>query len=299
MSAAERRALALGVARARGRSPGRVLARALLCALAVGLSAMFMTPFLWALSGSLKTPFETTAIPPAWLPASPQWVNYRTIVTVIPFMTFARNTFVLTGANMVAEVISVSAVAYGFARFRFPGRDVLFLLLLSKMMLPREVTIIPQYVLFNYLGWLDTYFPLIVPHALAGSSFGVFLLRQFFLTIPHELDDAARVDGASSVRIFWNVILPLAKPALAAVAIFAFIGNWNSFWEPLIYLNTESKLPLSVGLTIFQAGGAVGNLPKTHLLLAYTVLMTLPVLVVFFGAQRYFIQGVVLSGLKG
>lgn len=279
--------------------PTVLLGRGVLYALAVGFGVLFMVPFLWGLGTSLKTPFETTAIPPTWLPEAPQWRNYLTVVTILPFTTYLRNTVGFTAANIVGELISDSAVAYGFSRFRFRGRDVLFLVLLSKMMLPREVTIIPQYVLFNYVGWLDTYWPLIVPHALAGNAFSVFLLRQFFMTIPMEYDDAARVDGASSVQIFWRVLLPLAKPALAAVAVFAFIGNWNALWEPLIFLSSESKLPLSVGLVVFQSGSGLGNLPKTHLLLAYAMLMTLPVIAIFFAAQRYFIQGVVLSGLKG
>ena len=239
-----------------------------------------------------------TRLPPTWLPQSPQWVNYWTVVTVTPFLTFTRNTVFLTAVNIVGDILSSAAVAYGFARFRFRGRDVLFLLLLSRMMLPREVTIIPQYVLFNTFGWLDTYWPLIVPHWLAASSFGVFLLRQFFLTIPREFDEAAVIDGANSFQVFWRIILPLSMPGLAALAIFGFIGNWNAFWEPLIYLNSQDKLPLAVGLTWFQST-SFGNLPKQHLLLAYALLMTLPVIVVFFAAQRYFIQGIVLTGLKG
>jgi ABC-type glycerol-3-phosphate transport system permease component len=272
--------------------------RAALYALAIALGALFLIPYLWALGSSLKTPLEMTTIPPTWLPGAPQWRNYLFVTQVTPFLTFARNTVFLTLVNIVGEVLVGAAVAYGFARFRFRGRDVLFLILLSRMMLPREVTIIPQYLLFHALGWLDTYWPLIVPHWLAGSSFGVFLLRQFFLTIPREYDDAARVDGASSVQIFWRVLLPLAKPALASLAIFAFIGNWNMLWEPLIYLNTTEKLTLAVGLTWFQTT-QIGNMPKTHLMLAYSIMMTAPVIAVFFAAQRYFIQGIVLSGLKG
>jgi ABC-type glycerol-3-phosphate transport system permease component len=275
-----------------------VLGRGALYVLAVGLGALFLIPYAWALGSSLKTPLEMTTIPPTWVPKAPQWQNYLFVTQITPFLTFARNTVVLTGVNIVGEVVVGAAVAYGFARFRFRGRNVLFLILLSRMMLPREVTIIPQYLLFNSLGWLDTYWPLIVPHWLAGSSFGVFLLRQFFLTIPREYDEAATIDGASSPQIFWHVLLPLAKPALAAMAIFAFIGNWNMLWEPLIYLNTTEKLTLAVGLTWFQTT-QVGNMPKTHLMLAYSIMMTAPVVAVFFAAQRYFIQGIVLSGLKG
>src|SRR6266508_5007098 len=231
------RAAVAPAATARERSAWRLLGRAGLYAVAVACGLLFMTPYLWGLGTSLKMPFETTQVPPTWLPKVPQWSNYAFVVTAIPFLTFARNTVFLTAVNIVGELVVGSAVAYGFARFRFRGRNVLFLLLLSRMMLPREVTIIPQYLLFHQVGWLDTYWPLIVPHWLAGSSFGVFLLRQFFLTIPREFDDAARVDGANSFQIFWRVLLPLAKPALASLAIFAFIGNWNMLWEPLIYLS--------------------------------------------------------------
>jgi ABC-type glycerol-3-phosphate transport system permease component len=284
--------------RRRRRSALQLLGRGALFALAIGLGVMFLVPYLWGLGTSLKTPLEITAIPPTWLPKAPQWQNYPFVATVTPFLSFARNTVFLTLVNIVGELVVGAAVAYGFSRFRFRGRDVLFVILLSRMMLPREVTIIPQYLLFNRLGWLDTYWPLIVPHWLAGSSFGVFLLRQFFLTIPREFDDAARVDGANSFQIFWRVLLPLAKPALASLAIFAFIGNWNMLWEPLIYLNTTEKMTLAVGLTWFQTF-QLGNSPKTHLMMAYSIMITLPVIVVFFTAQRYFIQGIVLSGLKG
>jgi ABC-type glycerol-3-phosphate transport system permease component len=296
VSAAEA-SLARATARRR-RSAPQVAGRAGLYALALAAGLMFLVPYLWGLGTSLKTPLETTAIPPTWLPAVPQWQNYPFVIELTPFLSFARNTVFLTAVNIVGEVVIGAAVAYGFSRFRFRGREVLFVVLLSRMMLPREVTIIPQYLLFNQLGWLDTYWPLVVPHWLAGSSFGVFLLRQFFLTIPREYDDAARVDGANSLQIFWRVLLPLAKPALASLAIFAFIGNWNMLWEPLIYLNTTEKMTLAVGLTWFQTF-QLGNSPKTHLMMAYSIMITLPVIAVFFTAQRYFIQGIVLSGLKG
>jgi ABC-type glycerol-3-phosphate transport system permease component len=266
-------------------------------ALAIVLGLTFMVPFFWALSTSLKTGLKTTNIPPPLLPEAPQWRNYVQVTEISPFVLFVRNSVFLTAVNVVVQTAASAGVAYGFARFRFPGRNVLFLLLLSRLMLPGEVTLIPQFVLFHYLGWLDTYLPLIMPHLLGGSSFGVFLMRQFFMTIPREFDDAATVDGASSVQIFWHIIVPLAKPALAALAIFSFIGTWNDFFGPLIYLSSEEKMTLAVGLTWFQAVGF--NFPKTNLLLAYALMMTLPVVFVFFCAQRYFVQGVVLSGLKG
>lgn len=278
------------------RLPG--LGRGLLHLLAITLGIAFMVPFVWSVMGSFKTPFESTAIPPTWLPNSFELTNYRTVLTQTPFPTFLRNTVILTGANIAGDVLSSAVVAYGFARFRFPGRNLLFMLLLSRMMLPRELTVIPQYWLFSKVGWLDTYYPLIVPQWFAGNSFGVFLLRQFFLTIPRDYDDAARIDGANSFQIFWRIILPLALPALIALAIFDFIYNWTSFFEPLVFLNSQDKLTLAVGLTWFQSSG-LGNLPKQPLLLAYSLMMTLPIIVVFFVAQRYFIRGIVMSGIKG
>ena len=279
------------------RHPARRLGRAALYALVIGLGILFVIPFFWAIMGSLKTPFESTAIPPTWLPKSPQWANYRTVVTVTPFLTFLRNTVFLTTVNIIGGLVSNSMIAYGFARFRFRGRNLLFLILLSQMMLPRELTTIPRYVLYSKLGWLDTYWPLTVPHWLGADPFGVFLLRQFFLTIPREYDEAAQIDGANSFQIFSRIILPLAKPGLAALAIFTFIANWTSFFEPLIYINSQSKLTLATGLTWFQAVG-LGSTPKQPFLLAYALLMAAPVIVVFFVAQRYFIRGIVLSGLK-
>jgi ABC-type glycerol-3-phosphate transport system permease component len=278
---------------------GLALRRVPLYLVVLAPALMFVVPFLMAITTSLKTPFETTAFPPTWLPEEPQWLNYPKVISVVPFVRWTANTVFLTSTNVLLELASASAVAYGFSRFRFPGRDVVFLLLLSRMMLPREVTTIPQYLLFSKLDWIDTYLPLVVPHALAGSAFAVFLLRQFFLTIPHDYDDAALVDGASSVQVFWHIILPLARPAIATIAIFSFFGNWQSLWEPLIYLNTHEKLTLAVGLTYFQGSSFAGNVPMTQYLVAYALMITAPAIVVFFCAQRYFIQGVVLTGLKG
>lgn len=300
----ERRGSLLGVAplgstvAARRSRRLRRLQRGLLYLLAVALGLTFMVPFFWSVMGSFKTPFESTAIPPTWFPEAFQFENYRTVYNRTPFPTFLRNTVILTAANVAGDVLSSAAVAYGFARYRFPGRNALFLLLMSRIMLPREITVIPQYWLFSKIGWLDTYYPLIVPQWFAANSFGVFLLRQFFLTIPRDYDDAARMDGASSFKIFWQIILPLSFPALVALAIFDFISNWTSFFEPLIYLNTQSKLTLAVGLTWFQSTG-LGTMPKQPLLLAYSLMMTAPIIVVFFLAQRYFIRGIVMSGVKG
>lgn len=298
LTAAGRAERSPAAATPRQRHRARWLGRTLLYIVTIGIGLVFAGPFFLAVSGSLKTPFEITAVPPTWLPEGLYWENYDAVLTITPFMTFLRNTVFLTVVNIIGGVLSSAVIAYGFARFRFPGRNVLFLLLLSQLMLPREITTIPQYVLFSELGWLDTYWPLTVPNWLAANPFGVFLLRQFFLTIPLDYDDAAKLDGANSFEIFWRIILPLMIPGLTALAIFEFINNWTSFFEPLIYLQSQDKLTLAVGLTWFQATG-LGNEPKQAYLLAYSLLMTLPIIVVFFFAQRYFIRGIVVGGIKG
>lgn len=287
-------------ARASAGRPCRLLAdlrRALAYLAVVALAVAFVIPFVWSIGTSLKTPIETTQIPPTLFPAVPQWSNYALVLSVVPMAQFAANTVLLTAINVVGQTLTGSLVAYGFARFRFHGRNVLFLLLLSTIMLPREVLVIPQYVLYSRLHWIDTYWPMIVPHWLGGGAFIVFLLRQFFLTIPRDYDDAAYCDGASPLQILFQIIYPLSRPAMITVALFSFMGNWNDLWTPLIYLSTPSKFTLALGLTWFQATGF--NFPKTELLLAYSLLMTTPIIILFFLLQRYFIQGIVLTGIKG
>ncbi|MDP9379245.1 MAG: carbohydrate ABC transporter permease, partial [Chloroflexota bacterium] len=212
----------------------QVVHRLLVYALLVGLSIVFMLPFMWMISTSLKQSREVFTFPPQFLPNSFEWRNYIQGWTLLPFNTFLLNSLIVTGANVVGNLISCSLVAYGFARLRARGSNVLFLLLLGTLMIPREVTIVPTFILFSQLGLVNTLWPLILP-AWFGYPFFIFLLRQFFMSIPHDLDDAARIDGASSLRILLYIIIPLSKPALATVAIFAFIGNWNNLLDPLIY----------------------------------------------------------------
>jgi multiple sugar transport system permease protein len=194
---------------------------------------------------------------------------------------------------------TATLVAYGFARFRFPSRDALFLLVISTVLLPREVVIIPTFLLFKALGWLDTLLPLIVPSFFGGGAFFIFLLRQFFLTLPRELDEAAKIDGANSFQVLLHVLLPLARPALATAAIFAFLGHWNDFLEPLIYLNSSRNFTVALGLRYFQTLPNEAQEPREQLLMAASLVVTAPVLVIFFAAQRYFVRGIVMSGLKG
>jgi multiple sugar transport system permease protein len=220
--------------------------------------------------------------------------NYREALTSVPFDRYLINTLLVTFLGMLGMLISCSLVAYGFSRFRAPGLNVLFLILLSTIMLPRQVTLIPLYVWFQKLGWIDTLLPLIVPQFFA-NAYDVFLMRQFFMTIPLDLDDAAKIDGASPLQVLFYVILPQARPALIAVAIFHFLYAWNDFYEPLIFLHSRENWTVAVGLQTFNALYSV----NTHLIMAASVAMILPPIVLFFFSQRVFTQGVVISGIKG
>ena len=262
------------------------------------LAIGFMFPFLWSLSTSLKTVVEVHAFPPSFLPKVPQWVNYYEAWTSIQFGRFFINSSMVTAAAVVGSVASSTLVAYGFARLRFPGREILFLICLSGMMMPVYVTIIPLFLMFRSIGWINTLKPLIVPSFFAGA-FGIFFMRQFIMTIPFELDESALIDGASRLKILTHIILPNCKVAMATLAVFAFMGSWNEFLSPLIFLDSVPKFTLPLGLWFFQAYAGDPNLPKDHLLMAGSIITTLPVLLVFASAQKYFVQGIVMSGIKG
>ena len=264
--------------------------------LLLGLSVVLF-PLFWMLSTSLKEEIEALKIPPNWFPAQAQWHNYRDALTFNPFATYFGNTLYFAGMVVVGEMFSNSFIAYGFARLRAPGRNFLFLMVLATLMVPAEVTIIPTYILFSKLPgqWLNTYNPLIVP-AWFGSAYLIFLLRQFYLGIPREYDEAAHIEGASRLGIWWRIILPLSKPALGAVGIMSFIFHWNTFQGPLIYINDNAKFPVSLGLSMFRT--PFGGTPQ-HWYMAASLSVIAPCIVVFFIAQRYFIQGIVISGVKG
>ena len=257
---------------------------------------LFLTPLLWQVTSSLKTSADTMRYPPVWLPLPPQWDNYVVLFERFPFWRYAANSLFISTMVILGTVLSSSLAAYGFARLRMPGRDLIFLLLLSTLMLPGIVLVIPQFVLFQRLQWVNTYYPLIVP-AFFGNPFYIFLLRQFFMTIPRDLEDAARIDGAGYMRIFAQIIMPLASPALIAVALYSFIATWNDFITPLIYLSDREKFTVSVALR-FLAGG-MRSRPENHLLMAAATLSILPCIAVFLAAQRWFVQGVVVTGSKG
>lgn len=256
---------------------------------------LLVLPFLWMLSTSLKAEIKVFASPPQWIPRPAQWDNFVKSLSVLPFGVYYRNTVIITAATILGDVLTAALVAFGFARFRFPGRSALFILVLSTIMLPVQVTIIPRFILFKQLRWIDTFAPIILPAFLGGSAFYIFLLRQFFMTIPRELDDAAKIDGLGAAGIFTRIMLPLSKPSLAIIAIFSFLYNWNDFFAPLIFLNSESRYTLALGLNFLK-----GHFFSTvSLLMAAAVLAMIPCLLLFFLAQKYFIQGVVFTGVKG
>lgn len=269
--------------------------RAVILCLVIAGALFIMAPVLWMLSTSLKTYPQTLVFPPQWIPTSFHWDNYPNALTFLPFATYFKNTILVTGTIMIGEVLTNSFVAYGFARLRGPGRNWLFVLVLSTMLVPFPVIMIPQYILFQHLHWIDTFLPLIVPPWF-GSAFLIFLMRQFYLTIPRELDDAAEIDGCGYLGIWRRIMLPLAKPALATVAIFSFTYNWNDYLAPLIYLNSQSNYTLALGLANF-----IGRYSVTpwNLLMAASLVTVLPCVLLFFFAQRFFIQGIVVSGVKG
>lgn len=261
-------------------------------------SVLMIIPLLWTLSTSLKSMQQIAVWPPEWIPDPVMWRNYIDVFYAVPVALWVRNSLVIVAANVIGSVITCSLVAYGFARIEFPGRDALFILLLSTLMMPYIVRLIPLYVIYNEIGWINTFLPVTVPQLLARNPFFIFLLRQFFKGIPFELTDAARIDGCSEFGIWWRIVMPLSKPALAAVAIFAFRDSWDNFLAPLIYLAGRPDLrPLAVGLYTLRGGG--GQLPDTNYLMALSMLMVIPMLVMFAAGQRYFIRGVTLSGLKG
>jgi ABC-type glycerol-3-phosphate transport system permease component len=267
----------------------------------VALSVMFILPLLWMLSTSLKPIEETMRNPPVWIPSVIKWSNFPDAIRYgeqelgyIPFLVYARNTFLLAILTVTGSVLSNALVGYSFARLKWPGRDFFFAVTLATMMIPFPVIMVPVFALFKQLGWVGTFRPLWVP-AFFGSAFFIFLLRQFFRTIPMELSEAAKLDGCSEFRIFSDIIVPLAKPALATVALFTFMGTWNDFMGPLIYLVDQNTFTLALGLQAYQSqhGGTQWNL-----LMAASIVVIAPVIVVFFFAQKTFIQGIATSGGK-
>lgn len=282
----------------RGKTFRRNLHRAVsTLVIAVGACGL-MLPILWMLRTALMHPGKVFIQPVVWIPNPPRFSNFVEVLTTIPFFMYARNSALVSILTVLGTVLSSSMVAYAFARLRAPDKNILFMIVLATLMLPGEVVMIPQYLLFRALGWLDSYRPLIIPAYFGGGAFSIFLLRQFFMTIPTELDDAAKIDGASLFRTYWTLMLPLSKPALATVAIFTFFGCWNDFMGPLIYVDSQKLWTLPLGLKIFAGSGVLVR-PQWTLLMASSLLTMLPPTIVFFAAQRTFVQGIVLTGIKG
>ena len=261
-------------------------------ALLIGAVVMIV-PFLWMVSTSVKSIPEVFAYPIIWIPEAIRWENYPQVLELLPFGRYLFNSAFVSLAVTLLELVTSSLAAYAFARLHFPGRDKLFLLYLGTLMIPGQVTLIPNFLLMRWFGWIDTYLALIIPAAF--TAFGTFLLRQFFLSIPRELEEAARADGASYFRVYWQIILPLSGPALATLAVFSFMTQWNAFIWPLIVTDREELRTVTVGLRYFQDE----LVTDYHYLMAGSVMSVIPVLIIFLLLQRYFVRGIALTGMGG
>lgn len=272
------------------------LQKLIIYAVLVAGAVIVLFPFLWTFSTSLKTPDQVYQIPPQLIPDPIAPENYDRVINERPFGRWMLNSVFVVVVSTIGTLLSCSLAAFAFSRLRWPFRDQLFLVLLATMMLPSQVTLIPTFILFKELGWINTYFPLALPAWFARNAFYVFLLRQFFMTIPLDLDDAARMDGANNFQVYWRIILPMSKPALGVAALMFAQFKWREFLAPLIYLNRRESLLASIGLRTFM--------DETHgtdweLMMAANIMFMVPVVVVFFFTQRFMIQGVVISGVKG
>jgi multiple sugar transport system permease protein len=265
-------------------------------ALLVIFAAVFLLPFAWYISTAFKPSDEVYTIPIRWIPSHIAWDNFSRGFGILPFGLYFGNTLVIVAAVLVGTLLSSTLVAYGFARFKAKGSIVLFTVLLSTMMLPNQVTLIPTYILFKNMGLLETPLPLIIPSYFATGAFYIFLLRQFFVTIPKEMEDAANIDGCGALRTLIQIFLPLCKPALTTVALFTIINTWNDFMNQLIYLNSDQSYTIAVGLSFFN--NKYGP-QQVNLLMAVSLATVIPLLILFFIGQRYFVEGIVTSGLKG
>ncbi len=261
-------------------------------------AAVVLVPLFWMISTSLKSENELFLYPPTLLPEVPRWANYIDVWLIQPFTRYFLNTIFITMLAMVGEIFTCAIVAYGFARFRFRGRDALFVVLLGTMMLPGIITLIPTFLIWRGLGRIDTYTPLTIGALFAWGPSYIFLLRQFFRTIPNEIEEAAVIDGANTLQIFAQVMLPLVKPALLAIAVLSFTGNWNNFQGPLIYINSIDKYPVILGLYAFSESLSK-EAPKWQYMMAMTVIMSIPIVILYFLAQRYFIEGLTVGAVKG
>lgn len=276
----------------RHRSP---LRRLVVMAVLIFFGFLMLMPFIWLVSSSLKSQIQIFAYPPQWIPDPMLFQNYADALTYKPFLLYFKNSLIIASLNVIAVVLTSSFSAYGFARIRFAGRNFLFGIVVATLFLPPIIVLVPQFIMFTRLGWVNSFAPLTVPLFFGGGAFNVFLLRQFFQTIPEDLADAARIDGCSELGIYWRIMMPLAKPALITVGIFTFLNAWNDLLGPLLYLRSPELYTVAVGLSAFR--GTLST--RWDLQMAASTAMVLPVVVLFFLAQRYFIRGIVMTGLKG
>ena len=272
----------------------RIVQAVVVYGILTSLSVIVLVPVAWMLSTALKPQSQIFAFPPVYIPHPLLWSNFVDALTAEPFDLYARNTFVLVIVNVIGQLLSCTLIAYGFARLRFPGRNVLFMVMLATLLIPPQVTMIPLFILFRTLGWVDTYLPLTVP-AFFGNPFYVFLLRQYMLTLPYELDEAARIDGCNTWQILYKILVPLCWPPLTIVVVFTFTDVYNDFLNPLIYLSDPSKFTLAIGLANF-----VGHYSSNwNYLMAASLVFLVPLLITYYFAQRHLIGGIASFGLKG
>ena len=269
--------------------------RALIWLLLIGGSFIMLLPFVWLVISSVKPQEQIFIFPPEWIPREIRWQNYVEALIYKPFYRFILNTLYIAVLNQIAILVTASFCGYGFARINFPGRDFWFGIVLATLMVPYIVLLVPQFIIFTKMGWIDTYLPLTVPFFFGGGAFNIFLFRQFFRSLPEELADAGRIDGNSEFGVYWRIMLPLCKPALATIAVFTFLNTWNDFLGPLLYLRSDYNFTVALGLATFRS---VMN-TRWDLLMAASTAMIAPIILLFFFAQRYFVEGIVLSGLKG
>jgi len=273
---------------------GRSLRTVLRYMLLIAVAAVMVGPFLWMVSTSMMDEADIFRSPPRWLPPEFSLKNYRAIMDVLPFGRMLLNSFTIAVSATAGQLLSCALAAYAFARMNFRGKTVLYFILLATMMIPPQVTMIPVFLIMRFLGWIDTLYALIVP-AFFGGAFGTFLLRQFFATIPQDLEDAARIDGCGRFRIFWRIVIPLSRPALITLALFTFMAYWNDLLGPVIYLSSVEKATLTIGLANLQSGVLT---TRYDLLMAGSVLSVLPILILFIAGQRWFVRGIAMTGLK-
>jgi len=282
--------------RSLGMPTTRLLVHTLLYLILTAGALAAIVPMAWTASSSLKDTAHIFTLRVQWIPNPILWYNYVELFQRLPFLRFIRNTLIIVVSNVVSAVLMGSLAGYAFARLRAPGKHVIFLLVISTMLLPGQVTLIPRYIIYKALKMIDTYGPLVLPGWLGGGAFEIFLFRQFFLTLPVELDDAARMDGCGTMRIYWSIVMPLSRPVIATIGIFNFIWAWSDFFNPLIYLNSMEKFTLPLALATLRRSADWST--RWELVMAGSVLSIIPMLIIFFLGQKYFVQGIALTGIK-